>query len=96
MTQIKQINYNTWGEGTNQYWRDMNNIAAYIATRLVAERPRCNGRTPRVSTITVEQHKEKFGKVVVYCTLADINEVSEKWAELGNDGDPDDLFIQLC
>lgn len=55
-------------------------IAAFIAARLRYDYPMCNGAgNPWVSTIYVEQHKEKFGEVRVYCTLAYPQLVKAKW-----------------
>lgn len=57
---IQQIEYSSWANGPDWYWRDINVIAGFIAARL-EQRP---------STISVKQHKEKFGNVIVYCDLA--------------------------
>lgn len=57
-------------------------IAAFIGARLCYDLPRCNsnrcGGHP-VSTIKVDQHKEKFYGVRVYCTLAHDELVSALW-----------------
>jgi hypothetical protein len=57
-------------------------IAAFIGARLNYVLPRCNsgvrGQKP-VSTILVDQHKDKFGFVRVYCELADPDLVQAKW-----------------
>jgi len=71
-------------------------IAAYIAARMQHPNPRCNGRNPRISTIHISQHKEKFGMMRIYCTLADKDLVLEKWQENGHAGDPDVAFMQAC
>lgn len=49
-----------------------------------------------MSTIVVSQHKNKFDQVVVYCTLAESNEVAEAWAEDGNDGEPTQEYRGKC
>ncbi len=71
-------------------------IAMFIASALQHPRPPCNGRSSRVSTIRVEQHKNKFNNVIVYCELANANLVSEAWAEEGNSGPPPGEFINKC
>jgi hypothetical protein len=55
-------------------------IAAFIGARLQYPCPEVNGQgNPWTSTIRVDQHKEKFWGVVVYCNLADPDLVREKW-----------------
>lgn len=55
-------------------------IAAFIGARLQYACPHINGQgNPWVSTISVDQHKEKFWKVRVYCDLADPSLVTKKW-----------------
>jgi len=71
-------------------------LAAYIAARMQHPRPRSNGHNARVSTIRVDQHKEKFGAMRIYCTLAHEDEVLAKWHEKNNAGDPDAKFIADC
>jgi hypothetical protein len=71
-------------------------IAAFIGARLQHPRPPCNGRNPRVSTIHVDQYKEKFWNVRIYCALASTEEVEAKWAEFGREGQPDDAFYAMC
>lgn len=68
----------------------------FIASALQHPNPPCNGRNRRVSTIHVDQHKNKFDMVVVYCKLAEPNLVSEAWAADGNNGDPSDEFAGKC
>lgn len=69
---ITQIRYCSWGDlrAPKSYWHDVSRIAAFIAARLQHPNPRCNGINPRISTIRVDQHKEKFGEPRVYCILA--------------------------
>lgn len=58
-------------------------IAAFIGARLQYPCPMINGQgNPWVSTIKVDQHKEKFWKVRVYCDLADPDLVQKKWTWL--------------
>ena len=71
-------------------------IAMFIASALQHPNPRCNGNNRRMSTIYVDQHKNKFNLVVVYCSLAEDNLVSEAWASEGHDGDPSDDFVGKC
>jgi hypothetical protein len=55
-------------------------IAAFIGARLHYPNPEVNGQgNPWVSTIKVDQHKEKFWKVRVYCDLAAPGLVKQKW-----------------
>lgn len=55
-------------------------IAAFIGARLQYPNPAVNGQgNPWVSTIRVEQHKEKFWYVRVYCKLAAPELVAKKW-----------------
>jgi hypothetical protein len=59
-------------------------LAAMIGARLNYVLPRCNsarGGEKLVSTILVEQHKEKFWYVRVYCKLADETMVTNKWLD---------------
>lgn len=71
-------------------------IAMFIASALQHPNPPCNGNRRRMSTIDVAQHKNKFDMVVVYCTLAEHNQVAEAWAESGQDGEPTPKFIDGC
>jgi len=55
-------------------------IAAFIGARLQYPNPRINGQgNPWVSTISVDQHKNKFDDVRVYCNLAQPALVRQKW-----------------
>jgi hypothetical protein len=55
-------------------------MAAFIGARLQYPCPHINGQgNPWVSTIHVEQHKEKFFAIRVYCTLAEQDLVKKKW-----------------
>ena len=55
-------------------------IAAFIGARLQYPNPEINGQgNPWVSTILVEQHKEKFWYIRVYCKLAWPALVQKKW-----------------
>lgn len=58
-------------------------IAAFIGARLQYPNPNINGQgNPWVSTIGVDQHKEKFWMCRIYCTLADPELVKQKWCWL--------------
>jgi hypothetical protein len=78
-------------------------MAAFIAARLNYVLPECNsgvhGGKP-VSTIHVDQHKEKFWYVRVYCRLADDSLVTKKWlAERRQEADgevPSAEFRERC
>lgn len=55
-------------------------IAAFIGARLQYPCPDVNGQgNPWTSTIRVDQHKEKFFGVVVYCSLGDRELILQKW-----------------
>jgi hypothetical protein len=55
-------------------------IAAFIGARLQYPCPMINGQgNPWMSTISVDQHKEKFWYARVYCDLADPDLVKKKW-----------------
>lgn len=102
-TTVSQIKFSHVGQqgATSQYWRDIATIAAFVAARLQYSRPRCNDLydkypTPRMSTIRVDAHKEKWGEVRVYCTLADTDEVAAKWREEKNSGEVTAEFKTTC
>lgn len=69
-------------------------MAAFVAARLNYIVPKCNG--PRrlvgrgISTIRVDQHKEKFWYVRIYCALADPTLVKERWSVEKKETDPDE------
>ena len=68
-------------------------IAAFIGARLNYVLPPCNSGVrggKLVSTIRVDQHKEKFWYIRIYCALADDSLVRDKWFRDNNDGPPDD------
>ncbi len=72
-------------------------IAMFIAAALQHPNPPHNGRNALMSTIRVDQHKNKFDQVIVYCELIDTNLVSQAWvAEGKGNGDPPVEFIQAC
>ena len=71
-------------------------MAMFIAAALQHPNPPCNGREVRISTIKIEQHKNKFSQVVVYLNLAEQNLVAQRWAELGNVDQPPQTFIDSC
>lgn len=77
------------------YSNESSIIALFIASALQHPNPPCNSRRHRVSTIRVDQHKEKFGLVVVYCELAAAEEVNDAWKEF-NEGEPTQEFAQEC
>ena len=71
-------------------------IAMFIGAALQHPNPPCNGRRRRVSTIQVDQHKNKFDLVVVYCTLAEDAQVLAAWSEQGGQGEPAPEFVARC
>lgn len=72
-------------------------IAMFIASALQHPNPPCNGVNRRVSTICVAQHKNKFNRTIVYCTLADNNLVSQAFAEDGHgNDDPTPEYVLRC
>lgn len=95
---VKQVMFGNWTDKSapKQYWRDVTAVAMFIASALQHPTPPCNSRNPRMSTIVVQQHKEKFGAANVYCQLADINMVADKWAQAGKQGEPSEEFIYSC
>jgi len=95
---INQVEFANWTDknAPKQYWSDISTIAMFIASALQHPSPRCNSMNPRISTILVHQHKEKFGAVNVYCHLADTSLVLDKWIEQGKSGEPTPDFIKSC
>ena len=72
-------------------------IAMFIASALQHPNPECNGRQRRISTIKVDQHKNKFDQVVVYCTLAHPDLVDTACdRERGEDCEPTTEFVKKC
>lgn len=71
-------------------------IAMFIAAALQHPNPRCNGTVRRVSTIRVEQHKNKFNYVRVYCHLADKEMVEDSWKEAGFAGETSSEHFNKC
>lgn len=71
-------------------------IARFIAAALQHPNPPCNGKNPRVSTIKVNQHKNKFNLVTVYCSLAAPEYVDAAWSESNSTDEPSDDFVQGC
>ena len=76
-------------------------MAAFIGARLNYVLPECNSGVrggKLISTIRVDQHKEKFWYARVYCTLADQKMVEDAWvAANGPSGLPlKDDFRQKC
>lgn len=71
---VEQIYYNRWHDelapGHEDYWWTVGTIAEWIAYALEGS---IHGSLPgpqRMSAIAVSQYKEKFGRIRVYCTLA--------------------------
>lgn len=94
---VKQIHFRSWGTGPKNYWHDVSSMAMFVAASLQYPLPRCNGLASRVSTIRVEQYKEKFGDVRIYCILAHPDEVKARWQEEGHKSpDPTLDFTRRC
>jgi len=71
-------------------------IAAFIGSRLNHIRPRSNaGHSAFVSTIRVDQYKEKFWYARIYCELAAPELVKAKWNE-HKEGEPTPEFVAKC
>ena len=82
MSEVKQVFYNTWGseaEEHKSYFSDIEDISAFIAWGLEAQQSGWSVTPTQMSTIAVSQHKEKFGTVRVYCTLAASEKVKREW-----------------
>lgn len=98
---IKQVHFRSWSTGPKGYWRDVNSMARFVASALQHPMPRCNG-LGRTSTIHVDQYKEKFGDVRIYCTLADEFHVRNAWLEehavpgVVMEGEPPEEFVKKC
>ena len=74
----KQVMHQFYDAKKREYFLHIQAIAAFIAARLQYQSPECNENMP-VSTIRIDQHKEKFGDVRIYCTLADAELVRCMW-----------------
>jgi len=85
VSSIKQVKYNDWGANLEpsheHYWAHIGYIAHFIASLLEGWQTLFN-RDPtnddkqiavpvKYNSIIVNQYKEKFGQIRVYCTLAD-------------------------
>ena len=79
---VSQVFYSRWGTETSShpgYFDDIDRIAQWIAWGLEAQMTGFSLSTYQMSTIAVHQHKEKFGTVRVYCTLASRSKVDRQW-----------------
>ena len=69
----RQVSYSSWYDklksGHENYWKDISSIAQLLAFSLEAGYRDYNGKSRPLSSITVEQYKEKFGTPRVYCTF---------------------------
>lgn len=73
-----QVSHKFFDVDQKEYFMHIGAIAAFISARLQHQSPRCNADMP-VSTIHIDQHKEKFGSVRIYCTLAEDGLVKQMW-----------------
>ena len=84
--QVEQIFYSHWGKQKPEhknYFSDIEAIAEWIAWGLEAQQSGWSDKPNQMSTIAVTQHKEKYGTVRVYCTLAASSKIKPLWrAEL--------------
>jgi hypothetical protein len=74
-------------------------IAAFIGTRLNSRWTRCSAPKyagKQMTTIKVDQYKEKFWYVRIYCDLAEPELVQELWGLQGKDGLPTLEFSREC
>jgi len=83
---VEQIFYSHWGKQKPEhasYFSDIEAIAEWIAWGLEAQQTGWSVKPNQMSTIAVTQHKEKYGTVRVYCSLAAESKVAPLWrAEL--------------
>lgn len=83
---------------SNEFYDPSATLAMFIGAALRWERPRCNAgygkQHPFHTTIKVDQTKNKFNMVVVYCDLIHPELVMQEWQSLGNDGEPSPAFIE--
>ena len=80
---VEQIFYGMWGqekEEHSRYFEDISDIAEWIAWGLEAQCSGWRDSPTQMSTIAVNQHKEKYGTVRVYCSLSAHNKVQKLWA----------------
>jgi len=77
----QQVRYYGWGSNKDHptYFEDIGRIAEWIAWALEAQETGFNRVPQQMSTIAVEQCKEKFGAVRVYCSLASEAKVQTAW-----------------
>lgn len=84
--QVEQIFYSQWGRQKPEhkdYFDDIEMIAEWIAWGLEAQQSGWSEKSNQMSTIAVQQHKEKYGTARVYCSLAAESKVNPLWrAEL--------------
>ena len=99
-----QIKFVSWSDASapKQYWNDISAIAMFISSALQEVVPPSNlSRSMRLirstrSTIKVQQHKEKFGEVRVYCEFAHKDLVKDLWLQHGNAPEPTQEFVKSC
>lgn len=94
---VQQVRYRTWGTEPpgSSYFEDIDLIAQWIGWGLEAQSTGWRVTPHQMSTIAVQQSKEKWGEVRVYCSLAASNRVTAAWRrhladwrkESGKEGD---------
>lgn len=86
----------TW---TTEELHLISRMAAFVGARLNYVVPPCGPRRTAnrlVSTIKVDQHKEKFFWARVYCNFADRELVEQKWNDEKREGELSWEFIDSC
>lgn len=78
---MEQVRYHAWGSNKDHpnYFSDIEAIAQWIAWALEAQQTGWGKHPHQMSTIAVQQHKEKYGSVRVYCTLTAPEKVDREW-----------------
>lgn len=90
----KQVIFSVWGDkkAPATYWSDIGHLAEMIGYALEGSMTGYRTECYHMSTIAVQQVKEKFGQARVYCVLGNAENVARKWnrehktTQLHNDG----------
>ena len=80
-SRMDQIRYHQWGTNKDHpnYFSDVETIAQWIAWALEAQQTGWGKNPHQMSTIAVQQHKEKYGSARVYCMLRAPEKVDREW-----------------
>lgn len=79
---VEQIFYSSWynNDAQKDYFYTINTIADIIGAALIGFLPyRNSNEYDRLSTISVNQTKEKFGEARVYCSLGELSLIYRKY-----------------